>query len=1146
MTAGAGCAAQPEVCPMIATRACIVWLALVAGGGMATGAPTKYRRAPPIAIGQRAPRPPPAPPASGPAGPSVGVDGLAIEGAVDPIRDEQIALLEKLIADTPDADATEKADLYFRLGDLYAQRQRYHRLQGIDDELAAARAPRGDRAALEASRRDHVRAARTALAKAIATYRTLADTAAFRAYPRMDRALFALAFALGQAGNDQDARVVWKRLLDEHPQSVYVAEANLAFADYFFGAGELASAEAFYRKVLQFPRSRVYGYANYRLGWVFLNLGRAADAGQQFLQVMRDTAGDPAQATLHGAAKKDFVRAFADFGQVQKAWDLFARLDRASAPAMVALLADLYLEQGKSDRAVLAFRQLLVEVPDHTDVCLWQAHIARAMLSTRGARDADKAAEVERLARLYGALASRRQVPAAALAECRDEASALTGELARAWHDEGHRTRNLASLDHAARLYDVYLATFPDAPDAGETQYFAAELRWLRADLEPDARTKTQRWEEAATAFSGVVTTGKAEPRLVAESACAAVLGWKNALDVDPRRTIDRAPAAADDAAIPTPRPIPDRVRHMLAAFDPCIATRPAGDDDAVGLQFMKADTLRRYDHLDEALPLLEAIIARHPGHETAYYAANLALDILVITHRHDVLARFAHDLAARPAFFTARPDQDRAPLVARLRDIEHKARRDRAQALEQAGQFVACGQAYLDLFNDDPEAPRADEVLYSAGVCFEEGRSLSTAIEAFSELRRRFATSPHAARALARLGGIYGRVAYYDRAAASFEQYARDHASAQDAYDLMNDAVIYRRGLGDDEAAIADTRYFIARFARQKPAAAADAFFSLASIHEKRGDRARLIQHYRDYLRRYRAAGGVERALVAFDRLGQLLWEDSCPVATVDGSCVKVVRERALAGRGALRRAGGQAQCGPASKIKLTVVARDRAKVKAARAAFASAVEAYEGAGGTFTDERLARHHYAQARFHQVEADYEAFLANPFPRDLDFDASRPAELARARQRFEAWFRGKDQAAGRLAARYTELVARVQDPATAIAASARYGQIQQHFADTLYTAPIPSSIRAYDEAVDAYCGYLEEWAAPLDEAALVGFGECLKASTRFGWFSSWSRTCERELGQLRPGEFPAAAELRAEPVAEPAVRDVEPSIASLD
>ncbi|MBK9035922.1 MAG: tetratricopeptide repeat protein [Myxococcales bacterium] len=1136
----------------------LVSLAAVAAGADADA--TRYQRTTPVKVPvttrdrARPPRPPAD--AAAPTRPLTADDALAIHGKLVPIHQQQIDLLRELITQSAHADVNEQADLHFRLAELHGQNSRYHRLKATELAIAADRAAAGAKAQLRRDAQDHRGQAAAAQRDAVATYRALADEPRYRGYPRMDKTLFALAYTLAQAGDGSASREVYKRLLDDHPQSPYVPEAYLAFADYFFGVDQLDNAEAFYRKVLQFPSAKVYAYATYRLGWVFLNQGRPDDAGRQFLQVARDTAGDAAQATLHNAALNDFVRAYADFGQVQRAWPAFQKIEPARAQALLARLAELYVEQGKNDKAIFALRQLIKVAPGDADVCAWQADVARATLALPGATVADRADEIARLVRLWGALAKTAQLPAAAARACKDDAAAMAGELARAWHSEGAKAKDPALLDGAGRLYDAYLAQFDRAPDAGETAYYRAELGWLRADGEPDARRKTVRWRDAAAAFTAVVKRGDVAPGLVKESADAAVRALKNALDVDPRPRLEPIDADAD-ARAPTPRPIPETERALLAAMDDYLTyVKDPADPERVGMLFLQGDLYRRFGHAELAIPRFTALIEDHPGHETAYYAAHLLLNLLITTHQDAEVTRWAAYFAAHPRFLTAGGDQDRSELGRRVAEIQVIDARRRAEALERTAKasgdlraFVACGAAYLELFNKDPEAARADELLWNAGLCFEQGRSLSIAIETFTELRARFPTSPQAAKALARLGGVYAKVAYYDRAAGMFEEYARKHAGAADARDLMNDAVLYRKGTGDDAQAVADTTYFISKFTRGQPAVAADAFWSLAAIYEQRGDTAATLDHYRAYLRRYREAGGSAKVVIAHARIGQLLWAQSCPVAGVDGSCVKVTRERAVAVRGRARAAlaAVRTQCGPDTKIKLTVIARDPGKVKQAQAAFAAAVAAYEaGARRSGADDKIARHYYAQARFQQAEVDYEAFLALRFPQGLDFDARHPAVAARSMTRFEQWYGAKDQRSGAIARRYVALVKEVRDPATAIAAAARFGQLQQNFADALFTAEIPADLRPYEEAVDQYCATLEARAEPLVDAALVGYGQCLQASTDFGWFSSWSKLCERELGQLKPEAFPTAVELRAAPEAEAPIADVEPRIAALE
>src|SRR5882724_4721524 len=202
---------------------------------------------------------------------------------------------------------------------------------------------------------------------------------------------------------------------------------------------------------------------------------------------------------------------------------------------MLEILADLYLAQGKSDKAIYVYQELMKQAPTNKNVCLWQYNIAHATLSMTGAQNADKVKEIENLVRLWGALKGKKTLPSSEAQECHDNAAAMSGELARAYHSESSKTKNPETLAYAEKLYKVYLEVFPDAEDYAQTQYFYAELIWSRAESEKNPRLQTEMWENAAVAFTDVVKLGKVEPRLMKESAYAAVLGWKNALNVDPR-----------------------------------------------------------------------------------------------------------------------------------------------------------------------------------------------------------------------------------------------------------------------------------------------------------------------------------------------------------------------------------------------------------------------------------------------------------------------------------------------------------------------------------------------------------------------------------------------------------------------------------
>jgi len=699
----------------------------------------------------------------------------------------------------------------------------------------------------------------------------------------------------------------------------------------------------------------------------------------------------------------------------------------------------------------------------------------------------------------------------------------------------------------------VYLETFPDAEDYAQTQYFYAELLWSRAENEKNARLQTELWENAAVAFTDVVKTNKLEPKLQKEAAYAAVLGWKNALNVDPRAKqqaeIDEKDDGKGKKEDLTPKDIPEREQKMLAAFDIYIAyIKDPKDDELVGMKFLKANIYRRYNQWDKALPLFQEILDKHREHETAEYAANLLLDSYNRLGKFDDMLALADKLDKDPKFLEGK--EDLAQVLKKLKAQSMRKRAEQMEANAKANkdftQYVQCGQAYLDIYNANPEAKENDEVLYNAGVCFEEGRSIGVAIQMYSLLKKYYPDSKITAKATARLGKAFGDIAFYDRAATELENYAKKYAGEKDAYDAMSDAVFYRKGIGDDEKAIENTKYFVATFGAKKPSEAANAFFSLTSVYEKQGDNDRVVKHLKEYIGKFGNKGGADKLVIAHAKIGKILFDQSCPVKLVNGSCVRISRERAIASKQAKtkKKKGKETytaplQCGPESKIKLTVVPRDPGTLKKALQEFTLAGKEFakvnaqdEGAAG-------ARYWYALGKMAEADVEFEKYLdikchKNRNCGDGSPEKKGPAE--KAMKQFNGWLEGKKAGAASTGKKYNDVLS-IKDNANSIAAAARLGQVTQNFADQLFTAEIPAEVRksqiidGYDLAqdkVDAYCDALTTAAEPLAEQSLQAYGVCLSKSTELGWFSEWSKLCEHELGQIKPEDFPTASELSGE------------------
>ena len=1102
---------------------------------------------------------------------------IEVLGKVTHIRKAQIDVLKELI-DEMDSDDPQLPDLHFRLSETYAQQQRYWRHRAME-QYGKVEGAKGKAAKNAAKKKqtEYFTESKKYLKKAIIEYKRLFDNTAFRNYPRMDEALFYYAYTLQAAKLMKDARKVYHRLIKDYPKSKYIPDAYLSFADYFFEQNSLANAEKFYDKVLQFPKASIYTYALYKKGWVFLNMDRNQEALEVFYKVVQKTRGKKKQETLNKAAKKDFVRAYAEIGKAQKAFKAFERVDKSYAFEMLQILGDIYLDDGKAKKSIYTFREMIGIKPKHKLACEWQYNVVHAMLSV--GTKSEQVKEIENLVNLFMHYRDKKILPEGNLSECYDNAEAVSNEMAKTWHNESMKTLNPETLVYVEKLYHLYLKAFKDSDEYGAMQYYYAELVWQRAENEKRDRVATELWEKAAVLFTDVVKSGKVEGKLLKESAYAAVLAWKNALAVDPRQKVKVAvPKEMEEGktAVVAKKEIGERELKMLSAFDVYIDyIKDPKDQELVMMKFLKARIYWRHNHFDEAIPLFEDIIHNHLAHETGEYSVNLLLDTLNRAHKYELMIKWVDILQKKKKFL-----EDKDDLAAQLEVLKKQSLRKGAEKLETDGKFVECGTAYLDIFNRDPNGPKNDEVLYNAGVCFEKGKSIGAAITVFGILSKRFPNAKATQRAVARLGKAYAAIAWYDEAATKYEFYAKKFGGEEDAYQALSDAVFYRKGLGDDDQAIKDTTYFIKQYKKKKPKQAAAAHYSLVSIYEKQGNDDKVIGHLRKFLKEHGKQGGVDRQLIAHVKIGMILWKDSCKVPGVMGACVKVRRERSQRRYGKKKKKSKKAelptQCGPESKIKLTMVDRDRGTAKRARSEFTAAIKLWKGGKaldkvpGETDAEKASRQammtkYFAAAKFYMAEQDYEKFLSIKFPQKLDFDPKKKKKMEKSLKIFMKWVNDKKNAMAKLSTPRGKVDAKGKPMAVgkyrevleisgggahyAIAAAARIGQLSQNFSDALFTAAIPKDVRTgsfAEDKVDAYCDQLTNQANPLEDISVGAYGFCLGTSTKLNWFNEWSKMCEKELGQIRPQDFPTAVEIYSEANNSAPITDIEPVVEEME
>jgi tetratricopeptide (TPR) repeat protein len=1075
------------------------------------------------------------------------------QAKIQQINDATIERFQKLLRITPDDDP-QKPDFHFRIAELYAEKQRYHNFQARSLDEKIFRAKGGDKSRFQAEQKQHERDEHQWLLKAIEAYLAAAK---FKKYEQMDVVLFKLAYLLQTIKKEEQARDFFLRLIREYPNSRFIPDAYLSFAQFYFDKGEMDAALKFYEKVEQFPKSPVYGYAIYKKGWCYINLGNYKTALQTFVEVIRlaeagKAGGNKlANDALKREARKDVVKAYARTGaDPDKAWEFFQRVGGDMAPRMLEALAEIYWEQGMFKESTKVYHKMMALNPQSPRLCEWQNKVVRNTLSAGTKKD--QVQEINRLGTAFDRVKGMKDAKKDLVEECRNAFHDTSKELALIWHKEAQKTKNPDTYKLVRFIYKDYLDRFSKEKGAVDMAFYYAEVLWTAED-----------WKDAAEQYTRVVELDP-KGKWVKEAAYAAVLAWKNALNIDDQgQGPDKG--GSDSGKDNKPQPIPEYQKKMIAAFDTYIKYVP-DSPELVKIKYRKARIYYDYNHFDDAVTLFQDVLEKHPNDELALYSANLLLDSLNIQGKPKEVIRWAERFMEMPQLMK---DQEFAKQMVALKidSLVVEAKQYEAQK-----NYKECGRSMLAAAESMPDHPRHAERLYNAGVCFQNARLIGQAIQARNQLIKTHPSNPLAQKALFQVAAGYHQLAWYGEAARHYEQFATKFPGEKESAQALGNAYQFRVGLGEPDRALQNMNDFIRLYGARRPQEAADVFFQMGEVYERENKVDQYAKHLENYLKQWGSKGTIDKQILARFRLGEYHWKKSCPADDVNGACIKIERVAATGRQKAFYEINrkikdkkkkikdknqGRTQCGPPTKSKITIIDRSPKMVKAAQDHFVAALKLFaDGAGlrkipaGPEQQQRaqLATYAAAGALFYQGERTYEDFLRVKFPDGLQFQApnnfdtpkkaaAKKKKFEEDRKKFESYLKEKGVLAERLAgpAGKKGVYDRVLDYKVAhwtIAASARIGQIWANFVDQLYTAPIPKDLKEQNEwgmnEREIFCDTLVDYAEPIEEKAIAGYGVCLRAATKESWFNEWSGMCEVELNQMQPSEYPLAAEARPE------------------
>ena len=611
--------------------------------------------------------------------------------------------------------------------------------------------------------------------------------------------------------------------------------------------------------------------------------------------------------------------------------------------------------------------------------------------------------------------------------------------------------------------------------------------------------------------------------------------------------------------------------RKMLEAYDIYQKyVKDKKDKELPKIQYHRVKLMMEHNKFDEAYPLLQEVVVKFDGTIYAAWASEMLIDLLTIkwtdkdntpddtVKTSEELEKWAIKLQKMKVWKHKEASRVREGVPTLLAGIGWK----KAEAYHEKGKqgdpegYVKCAETYVQVYNDHEDHDRADTVLFNAARCYEAAYLVGKAIQVRNILLDRYTSSKHYQQTLRELGQNYQAIAFFDKAADRFEQYASKYSKDKFSSEALQNAYLFRIGLGDDAKAQEDLSKYEGLYKRKDPKTAAKIFWSKHDLLDS--EEARL-SHARAYLKTYGTKGGVDRAVVANAAVGQIIWRQSCSKNLLYDSCLSVKRKKATMGEekrtkaAKLRRktkkktkkkADIPKYCGNATQGIITVYPRDSKRAAEAQRYLSSALKLTAKKPSIPKDETRRQEDFknawGMAMVYTADQKYEEYLGINMPEGLDFtveewkkDVGVPKyekeykeqvkKKEESQRLFKSFFDRKLSLAKELQAKYGK-VKSSGSPFWVLAAAARSAVVMQNFADQMYRAEVPKSFKV-EEQYFAYCDALSDYAAEPQKLANQAFTYCLTRSTEFQFFNQFSRMCEAELQQNNPDQFPATNEM---------------------
>jgi TolA-binding protein len=756
-------------------------------------------------------------------------------------REQAIAQLDRFVANEPER-SPYMADALLRLAELRWEQARVVYLAAYEQWQHADPKTRGKQPPTPA------------IALPLSLYDRILDL--HRDFDRYDLVLYMKAYALVEAGRTREALFAYKRIIDEFPDSRFVPDSHMAFAEWHFaGSNDYRAALDEYEEVLKHPESELSDMALFKSAWCLWKLGRSTAAATRFREVL-DLSGRLRHVTgerrrrlleLQDEALEYLIQVFTE-DESNTAADLHGFLSQIGgekyATKVLRRLSRAFFDQSRYERAVQAYSMLLETEPDSPQAPEYQSQIAAAYAAVDDADDTIQA--LTQLAKTYkpGSTWATRQADPEGAKRAGLMAERAVRMQAMRYHERGQKEKQQKDFEHAAQLYEVHLAQFPDSVFNYEVNFYLGEILFHRL----------KRFDDAGRAYLRAARL-KPAGEFTRDALYNAIVAFETVRVAE----LDKCkPAKEGD-------PLPDQCKETETdhSFSEAIALYiqlyPT-DPEVPGILFRQGRMYFERGVYDPAIRQFGQLLDSYPKSEYAASAGELVLESFNRAHDYQNIETWARKLKNAPAF--QNPEAQHKLDVLILQSVFKLG-----ETLAERKQYAEAAEAYLKAAREFPRDERAPKAYANAGQEYQLAGKLEAAAEAYNELIANHPGSDEGALGAWNAAQMFESIAQFRDAAHYYEAYAELFPRGPKRSDALYNAVVLRLAAGDYE----DTARGGKRFAELFPHhdSVDEVLFMVGRAQEAAEHWDAAAQVYRDYARRGK---NPDRRIEASTRLAIVL----------------------------------------------------------------------------------------------------------------------------------------------------------------------------------------------------------------------------------------------------------------------------------